>query len=43
MPTVKMPRADWEFLLMMLEESRGGYIIDRLTKDIEDQIYGQEY
>lgn len=46
-PTVKMPRADWESLLLILEVSKpigiAPVIIDILHKEIEDQVYAQEY
>ena len=43
MPTVKMPRADWELLVMLLEQNSQGYLVGPLVKDIEDQVYSQEY
>jgi len=41
-PTVKLPRADWDMILMLLEDNPG-YITGPLHKEIEDQVYAQEY
>lgn len=45
MPTVKMPRADWESVIMSLEIMRDthGWLLDSLIKEISDQVYSQEY
>ncbi len=44
MVTVKMPRAQWDTVLMLInEESKRGYLVDALYKEIEDQVYSQEY
>jgi len=46
MVTVKMPRADWELNLAMLEEYYRiyqGIGVQHLIKEIESQVYSQEY
>jgi len=44
MVTVKMPRAQWDTVLMLLNEaSKQGYIVGALYVEIEDQVYSQEY
>ena len=42
MPKVTLTRADWDFVVMILEDNRG-YVIDPILKDINDQLYKQEY
>lgn len=43
MPTVKMPRADWETVLEHLYYlERNGWRINAI-KEIEDQVYSKEY
>jgi hypothetical protein len=49
MVTVKMPRAQWESVLYILEEHvnmdwpRINVVTYNLMKEIKDQVYSQEY
>lgn len=44
MVKVEMPRASWDMVLMLInEESKRGYMVDALYKEISDQVYSQEY
>jgi hypothetical protein len=43
MVKVELPRADWELVLFILRESQFPYIQNSLIKDIDDQVYSQEY
>ena len=46
MPTVKMPRADWDTVIMALTMARDYEIvayIDNIIDDIDNQVYDQEY
>jgi hypothetical protein len=42
MPKVTLTRADWEFVVMLLEDNPG-YVSDPLLKEINDQLDRQEY
>lgn len=42
MPTVKLPRASWDNVIMLLEYWDTPFI-SALRKEIEDQVYSQEY
>ena len=44
MPTVKMPRADWDAVIMCLETMRDqGWLVDALIRDMTKQVDSQEY
>lgn len=46
MPTVKMPRGDWDTVIMVLTMARDHEIvayIDNIIDDIDQQVYAQEY
>lgn len=50
MPTVKMPRADWETLIIYLEDHLNSFgvrqkplLIPNILNDISNQVYSQEY
>jgi len=46
MPKVKLPRGEWESILVTLELAQQHNIVaylDPLIKEIEDQVYAQEY
>jgi len=44
MVTVKLPRAEWDLVLLLIEEAKQtGWIVSSLHKEIEDQVYSQEY
>jgi len=44
MPTVKMPRADWDTVTMCLEELMSqGWTLKPLYNEINDQLDDQEY
>ena len=47
MPKVEMPRASWDSLLIMLEYVDQHHInwtmVQIMRKEIEDQVYSQEY
>jgi len=43
MPKVTLPRADWDFIIMMLEDAQNPMMSDPLLKDINDQLDRQEY
>lgn len=46
MPTIKMPRADWETVLMVLTMARDSQrvaYIDSIIDDIDKQFDSQEY
>ena len=46
MPTVKMPRGDWDTVIMVLTMARDHEIvayIDNIIDDIDNQVYAQEY
>jgi hypothetical protein len=47
MVKVKMPRAEWEMLLMILDDYQARVysapLINSLHKEISDQVYSQEY
>ena len=44
MPKVNMPRGSWESVLMALEMLiKQGYLLDSEHKEIQDQVYAQEY
>ena len=42
MPKVTLPRGDWSWIVMLLEDNPG-YISDAILKEINDQLYKQEY
>jgi hypothetical protein len=45
MVKVELPRADWESVIIVMKyyhEMYGGYI-KPIIKEIEDQVYSQEY
>jgi hypothetical protein len=41
MISVKLPKADWQWILMLLED-KPGYVSDALVKDLEPQVYKKE-
>lgn len=47
MVKVEMPRGSWEIVLMLIEDhiinGSGGYLSKQLLKEIENQVYSQEY
>jgi hypothetical protein len=45
MPTVKLPRASWDMLLILLEHDvfMHNTQVAILYSEIEDQVYSQEY
>jgi hypothetical protein len=44
MVKVEMPRASWDAVIASLEVMKAeGYILGGLIKEIEDQVYSQEY
>jgi hypothetical protein len=44
MPTVKLPRADWDTIEMFLGDLKSqGYLVGPLLKDIQLQLDKQEY
>ena len=44
MPTVKMPRGDWDSVIMCLETMRDqGWLVDSILSDITKQVDSQEY
>lgn len=48
MPTVSMPRADWDTVLLILNDAAmsGNYlkpVVLSLHDDIDNQVYSQEY
>ena len=44
MVKVKMPRAKWDTVLMLINEaSKAGWLVDSLYKEIEDQVNSQEH
>ena len=42
MPKVTLPRFDWDYIIMLLEDNPG-YVSDPLLKEINDQLDRQEY
>jgi hypothetical protein len=44
MPSVKMPRASWEQVLIGMEILlQQGYLVESEYREICDQVYSQEY
>lgn len=50
MPTVNMPRGDWEELFLIMETAMNSptsnltpFLVQVLKERIEDQVYSQEY
>lgn len=44
MPTVKMPRGDWDAVIMCLEILRDqGYLVSGIIADMTKQVDSQEY
>jgi hypothetical protein len=44
MPKVKLPMGSWEEIIYILEDLAGqGYLVKPLLKEIQDQVYSQEY
>ncbi len=39
---VNLPPADWDWIIMVMEEHGQGYVGTPITNDIKSQVYAQE-